>query len=92
MHLVHISCWSWRLKQESREAELVGSLWAGLQLKITQIVSNLFSVGTWWCKIALNRNIDVRVTILLGGSAAAGETSLHILVPPQILCESKYYH
>ena len=33
-------------------------------------------------KMVLDRNIDGAVTILRGGSAAAGETSLHIFVLP----------
>ena len=33
-------------------------------------------------KMVLDRNIDGAVTILLGGSAAAGETSFHIFVLP----------
>ena len=47
---------------------------------------------TWWCKVALCGTKGGRVTILLAGFAAAGETSLLVFVFPQILWESTNYH
>ena len=47
---------------------------------------------TWMCKVALCGTKGGRVTILLAGFAAAGETSLLVFVFPQILWESTNYH